>query len=256
MPEPTQKENSDSSNKKCAYCGSEIDLHASVCPVCKFHQKRWRNAMVFWGAAAGLLTICSSALLFSVESSIKLYDYINWRDAINLNYLKTYIYPHLTAIISNTGSAPVFVNEITIYYHNTSNVVFEINKEIRKGEFISIANLPEKIVDDFKNLLGFEATKDGRPFHYVTENAAVWYDQQRRDDCYAVFFFDQDAEDIRRMNRYYSAHNLKLAVSDAEANIVYFDVQTGQRISQIFHVLAAYARSTDEKCKVVAGGPK
>jgi hypothetical protein len=246
LSEPTQKENSDSSNKKCLYCGSEIDLHASVCPVCKFHQKRWRNAMVFWDAAAGLITICSSALLFSVESSIKLYDSINWRDAINLNYLHTEIYPHISTIISNNGSGPVFVNEITIYYHKTGNIVFYINKDIQKGEFISITNLSVN-TDDSKNLM-YLANKDGRPSEDITERAEIWYDRRRHVACYAVFFFDQDAEDIRRMNKSYSTTNEKLVVSDAEANIVYFDVQTGRRITQIFHVLAAYMRSTDEQC--------
>ena len=38
----------------CTYCGSEIPAGAIVCPVCKYHQVRWRNNLLFLAGLAGL----------------------------------------------------------------------------------------------------------------------------------------------------------------------------------------------------------
>jgi ribosomal protein L40E len=45
------------STKSCSYCGSEIPIRATVCPVCKYQQTRWRNNLLFVAGLAGLIAL-------------------------------------------------------------------------------------------------------------------------------------------------------------------------------------------------------
>src|SRR5262245_51763386 len=99
--------------KSCSYCGSETPIRATVCPVCKYHQTRWRNNALFVAGLAGLLTFFVSGLAFTVDRLSLAYKNLVWQDRANvLNF-------YLAAdqwdfVIANRGDGPIFVSDIVI----------------------------------------------------------------------------------------------------------------------------------------------
>jgi len=226
MENPLNETAPETTQKKCIYCGSSIDSSAAVCPVCKYHQTWFRNAIVFWGGAAGLLTILASGILFSIDTIRNFYHATHWKDQINVHYFHTYPDNHYAIVLSNSGSGTVLVSEITVYAggQDRYNAPFYVGRTLATGEFISIP------ITDFASEYvglhgGYAANADGIPPESLIKQATInWHlNGDNGVFCYAIFFITPDAEDIQRMNEFYGAQHQKLVTSPVYAKVIYFD---------------------------------
>jgi hypothetical protein len=118
---------------------------------CKFHQTRFRNTVVFWGGAAGLIAILASGVLYYVNTRSSIYHNARWLDRVNVHYFHSYSGTHSPFLLSNSGSGTVLVSEITVYSGIYYNVPFYVGKSIASGEFLSMP-----IVDFNPEYIGLE----------------------------------------------------------------------------------------------------
>ena len=231
--------------KKCSYCGSIIDISASVCPVCKHTQSWLRNILLFLGSVAGLITLMASGILFSIDRAIQIYGTLYWYNELSVQYFHTYTNGHYDLILSNRGSGTVLVSEITIYYGNAFNYPFYIRKTVASGEFLTTP--PLDVPSELRNFRGYANNYDGNPPKDILNKSSVDW-KIDTDKCYGIFFVNSDAEGIRRMNLAFSADGHKLITSPVEAKIIYFDGRTGRRFDQSFSAVATYMVSSEPRC--------
>jgi hypothetical protein len=210
-----------------------------------------RNWVIFLGAAAGLIALLVSAISFAIDRGMSLYQSAYWRDRVTVNYLHTFSSGKTSVTISNTGSGPVFLSEITIDFGIGGNASFPLAKSLSKGDFFA-ETVPD-MDDEFVGLAGYVANTDGKPSLQMMGTANVWVKRpQQPPPCFALHFIDTDAQDIKRMNRSYGVKKLKLVTSDVIAKIIYIDASTGKRIDQPFSVVATYVVSNEQRCKFIA----
>jgi len=227
--------------KKCAYCGSRMDLYASLCPTCKSYQSVLRNWIVFAGGSVGLFTlVLSGAAFFAKTISPLLY----WSDQIHVHYFHSYNNGEYSLSLSNSSSGDVLVSEVTVYMGSTENFPFRVNAVLHPGEILT--RLVKDEGTQYASLTGYFANIDGTPSAYILKNSSVEWNT--RDRCYAIFFINSDAEDIVRMNQAYAVLGRKLATYPAYAKVVYFDGWTGRRFDQEFPAVATFLRSIDPRC--------
>jgi hypothetical protein len=237
----------DSGQKKCRYCASLIDSSASVCPTCRYRQCRVLNWIVFWGSAAGLIALIVSGIVYSVTTARPLFW---WSDRVNVHYFHTFSNGHYALSLSNSGSGPILVSEVTAYIGAIENYPFHVDKTVDAGAFLTIA--VKDLQKEFVGLSGgYLANTDGRaPASVVSDASMQWNDFGK---CYAIFLINSGAEDIGRMNQAFAALNKKLVTYPADVKVVFFDAWTGKKFDQSFPVVATFVQSSDSKCKATGG---
>jgi hypothetical protein len=229
--------------KKCRYCASVIDLSASVCPTCRYRQSRVLNWIVFCSGAAGLIALVVSGIVYSVTTVRPFYS---WSDRVIVHYFHTFSNGHYALSLSNSGSGPILVSEVTAYVGATENYPFHVDKTVDAGAFLTVT-----VRDSQKEFVGlsggYPANADGRaPASVVSDASMQWNDIGK---CYAIFLINSGAEDIGRMNQAFAAVHKKLVTYPADVKVVFFDAWTGKKFDQSFPVVATFVLSSDPKCK-------
>lgn len=247
----TQTEAPADPTKRCVHCASVIALGASVCPICKLYQARYRNWLVFGATGAGFITLLASGILFSIDKIIYIYNEWNWSTKVYVEYFHSFTHNHHAITLLNSGSGPVLVREITIYYGPAYNSHFPINKTIAKGDFLSIPVSDKP--SEYRGLTRYARNKDGNPSKEMFEGGTADWEYGKQ--CYAIFFIDAESEDINRMDRAYAAEHNKLITTKVDARVIYFDQKTGERFNQPFSAVATYLLSDDPGCAKRAGSP-
>ena len=231
--------------KRCAYCNSLMDVSASVCPICRYHQSRIRNVILLCAAATGLASLVVSSLAFSMP---KVYYLLFWSDKLNVQYFHTFTNGHYDLMLSNSGSGTVLVGEITVNYGDANNYPFYVGKSVSSGEFLTTP-----VLDTSSELRSFEggyvSNSDGNQTAPMKANSTVDW-SVGGNKCYALFFINSEAEDIRRMNRAYATVQRRLVTESVDAKIVYFDAKSGKRFDQPFPAVATYVLSSEPRCKL------
>jgi hypothetical protein len=96
------------SSNLCVACKQEIAAGASLCPVCKSYQRRWKNSVQYFAGIVALLSLSVSAVIWV---STKVYSEFFSRSNLHLiecNSLKS-------AVIVNSGDAEVFISHIILF---------------------------------------------------------------------------------------------------------------------------------------------
>lgn len=116
--------------KVCINCAALIPSDARICATCKSYQQEWRNALVYLGGIASVITIAGSVALFSYSKTQDILAAQGWSDQVYIQSLK---YPG-EVLISNPGGNSIYVTHFEFYWRTGANQQITIDQSIPKGE--------------------------------------------------------------------------------------------------------------------------
>jgi predicted nucleic acid-binding Zn ribbon protein len=176
--------------KACIYCGSEIPALATICSVCKYHQRRWRNNLIFVGGLGRLLTLIISALTFTVDRATQTYTNLVWKDRINVIDLRWIDRsPHI--VLANNGDGPIFVSDVLLITHQGARSISRINKLIASNEIIVHEPKEEQRIWN-QNPLWVE-NASGTPSQEILDDVGQFLHEEFGKLCFTRGFFNQES---------------------------------------------------------------
>lgn len=234
--------------KSCSYCGSEIPIRATVCPVCKYQQTRWRNNLLFVAGLAGLITLFVSGLAFTVDRLSLAYKNLVWQDRINVLQFHA-VAQQFNYVIANSGDGPIFVSEIEISSGADSGLWFAYSK------LFSIS----KPLDPNAFVVG---EKGDRPHGFVVANESGTLSPEMSIStthdldgwgtkfCYLLALHNENSPQLIMNQHFYAAeHGLKVVSLRILGHVGFFSPHSNMRIEQKFAVTGVLLRHPDCKPK-------
>src|SRR6266436_88873 len=238
--------------KTCIYCGSEIPAHAAICSVCKYHQRRWRNNLIFLGGLGGLLTLVISALTFTVERAVQTYKNLVWEDRINLVDLRWIdSSPHL--VLANDGDGPIFVSDIILLTLQGGRYIHEINKTVVPNEILVLEPKEEERI--WKQNPRWVANESGTPSREILDDAEQLEHEGFGDRfCFTRGFFNEDSSTLAMVRQSYRETGRRVVSETATIHVGYVSSHSRKRMKEEFPIIAAYFKSYAPKCAKKASG--
>lgn len=118
--------------KKCIACASNIDAAARLCPVCKSHQKEWRNWLPYATVFIGLLTVAASAAVFIAGriDDLRVRDELLLVDASNYDYVTVF----------NKGEGPILVKDVRFFCPMIGHEEIRgVNRLLKPAEYAAVS---------------------------------------------------------------------------------------------------------------------
>jgi hypothetical protein len=123
--------------EECPSCGRPMSVRARMCPTCRSYRQQWKNWLLYYGSAAGVIAIVISALTFVSDAGPRVWASIFGRDAVETVYFE---YPGKSAFL-NTGAREVVINSVSLDWparHIELRIDLSIGKLIKPGEVIFV----------------------------------------------------------------------------------------------------------------------
>jgi hypothetical protein len=124
--------------KNCKACGSPISQNATLCPVCKTYQQRWKAAVQFGSSSTAFIAAAVSLILWAI-SQLPTVRVLVWpREDVRVvaaNSLSG-------GVVVNRGDHEVFVSHILLFMTNRSTWEaqrFPIDESLPPGKFLRVA---------------------------------------------------------------------------------------------------------------------
>lgn len=232
--------------KSCIYCGSKIPTRAPVCSVCKYHQRRWRNNLLFLAGLGGLLTLVVSALTFTVDRGAQVYRNLFWQDRVNLIDLRWIDRsPHI--VLANNGDGPIFVSHIVLLTHRKGRHLHHINKLIAPNE-ISVVEPKDKerIWEQSPKWVGNES---GTPTPGIlAEVGELRQEGFGEQFCFTTGFFNENSSSLMMVRQHYREAGIRVVSEPAALHVSFFGSHSRHRMDEEFPIVSAYFMSQEPKC--------
>src|SRR5713101_1352007 len=132
---------------RCVACQSDLREAATVCPVCKSHQTRWKNRLQYAAGVVGVFTVLASLLVYIVTSLPSLRRTLWWRDDVRVLGFNS----NQDLVFANAGDGDVFVSHATLRAdgHDTLLSVLRIGIPVPSGATIRYSIPGERPVLNF-----------------------------------------------------------------------------------------------------------
>lgn len=170
----------------CVACKHEIPPFASVCPICKSYQAKWKNHLQY---IAGITTLVVLILSGSVWLVAKVQGIFFYREDVRLVKCNT----RNSAVIVNKSDGEVFLSQLLLWMRGrTSNWVapgMKINEKVGPGQFFT-----KKFENPRINEGAFVRGQNQDDFEKLLVRAV------HSDPCFEMVFFtesDSDLQDLR-----------------------------------------------------------
>lgn len=162
--------------RTCVACQSPLARRATVCPICKSWQSRWRNALVFLGGSAGFLAILTTAITYITNT---IYTALSQReDAQVLN--------------CNIPAIPIMLSHFELYWHSQNKPII-IGAQIEPKQMYYHADALDGLRKSFpSSAYVANASGDGTPLLPKSSAAAS--------NCYMLVFLSDNAPEIGQLN--------------------------------------------------------
>jgi hypothetical protein len=202
----------------CIACRSPIDRDASVCPVCKSWQARWKNVAAFYAGFATVVTLIVTAIFYIFSTLSR-----EIKTSANSHVLE-FAAPLGNQIYTNAGQSDAFLSHVEIYWGYAGNQSITVAEEIKSGQIISRAypSNNQWYTNYEQGLYLANDAGDGT----IYEDFAAYGDVA---NCVGVQFFSVENNEIKRMNQHYQKENKRLATIPVTATLYYY-INNDERI--------------------------
>ena len=120
-------------NKSCRYCGGQIVIGTTVCPICHRHQSAFRNALPVLVSTVAILAFLTSPFTYIGTEVYKWYQSLTTGDRL---WVSSFL-EHGKATIHNVGYRPLFVVRVEIEDRSFGrSMLYDVYKRVREGEVI------------------------------------------------------------------------------------------------------------------------
>ena len=165
--------------KACVECKSQIRADASLCSVCKSHQRDWQNWLQYFAGVATLITLSVSASFWLYQKIRSTYFY---RENVGVVACNTLL---RTVVIANRGDRDVFVTRLQLWMPGRTSdwqsPYLEINQSVAPGQFLK-AEFPKTKLENGEVVRGLSQAE----FDALVRKAANY------DPCLELDFFAGD----------------------------------------------------------------
>jgi hypothetical protein len=209
---------------ECTSCRSPIRTGASICPVCKAHQARWRNTTTYLAGITGLGALIASATTYIFTSVVELRKQAAWKDDVTVIHFSSID----TVLIANSGFGEIFVTHVEVYFGDGANRRYEVNSAIHAGQFVS-AKMQNKMDPPMDDRWGYVSIAD-------TETKDIGGYLFSRRECATSIFLSRTHPDLDRMKDHYDRIGKRLLMSDANAFVFFASGKSGYVIRKNFPV--------------------
>jgi len=118
---------------QCVACKSEIFAGASICPICKSYQSRWKRIVYYCATIAGLITVVFSLLTYMLSTLPEVYKRFFWRDLVEVTAFDS----KGKITIHNSGDGKVFVSHLSLRSEKLGySQALKINKTVESKSFL------------------------------------------------------------------------------------------------------------------------
>jgi hypothetical protein len=230
--------------KSCSYCGSQIPAGATVCSVCKYHQNRWRNNLLFAAGLAGLVGLFGSALTFTIGTSLQLYKSLKWTDRATVLKLRSVgLFTEL--VIANSGDGPIFITDVDVGYRGTK-LATPMQKALAINEIATIRDGDDSFLKEGTNTV-FQ-NKTGIPSQDVLDSWRTGPDGFGHKFCFLVSYHSENDPVLVSMRKAPPDPTYKFVTEPAEAYVRYFSPLSGKRLEETVAVTAVFVISKSADC--------
>ncbi len=154
--------------QRCVACKQEILAGAAVCPVCKSHQRRWKNHLQYFAGIVTLAALTATATTWLVGRVYAAFFAHEDIHIVECNSLES-------AVIVNRGHAEVFLSHMLLRMTGQrpewTAQQLEINEKLPPGQFLKREFYPARIKgksifvrslndDQFQKLIARAAAED------------------------------------------------------------------------------------------------
>lgn len=219
--------------RRCIACQSSLAIGASVCPVCKSWQSRWRNALVFLGGSAGFLAILATAITY-VTNTI----YTAWSQREDAQVLQLQ-YPGYQ-IFDNSGTIPIMLSHFELYWHGQNTPVI-IGTQLEAKQMYYHADALDTLRKSFP-AAAYVANASGDGSSLLSKASPD------TNSCYMLVFFSDNAPEIGQLNTFFAPGKVKLATVKLDAALYYYSTKDATLHSRPFHAVAAFYDLKKKEC--------
>lgn len=218
----------------CVACKSELMVGATLCPVCKSYQSRWKRVLYHIAAIGGLVTVVISLLTYMAVTFPTIWKTITWKDSVEIIAFNTD--KHL--VVQNVGEGDVFVSYMSFKSgHLGFSRVEHVNKIIKERSFLvhEIESKDPRSVD--KNWHTLILSDD--QWKSLTEKFSS------KDNCYRWIVYHQSDPHFQNM-RQFQKENLRTLPVDGV--LFFHSGKDGHRIEQRVSLIAVPFKSPHPAC--------
>jgi hypothetical protein len=219
--------------RRCIACQSSLATGASVCPVCKSWQSRWRNALVFLGGSAGFLAILATAITY-VTNTI----YTAWSQREDAQVLQLQ-YPGYQ-IFDNAGTIPIMLSHFELYWRGQNTPVI-IGVQLEPKQMYYHADALESLRKSFPSA-AYVANASGDGTAFLSKSSPD------TNTCYMLVFFSNNAPEIGQLNTFFAPGKVKLATVKLDAALYYYSTNDAALHSRPFQAVAAFYDLKKKNC--------
>ena len=227
--------------RTCIACQSPLARRATVCPICKSWQSRWRNALVFLGGSAGFLAILATAITYITNT---IYTALSQREDAQVLQLQ---YPGYQ-IFDNSGTIPIMLSHFELYWRGQNKPII-IGAQLEPKQMYYHADALDDLRKSFPSAAYVaNASGDGTPLLPKSSADA--------NSCYMLVFFSDNAPEIGQLNSFFAPGKVRLATVSLNAALYYYSTNDAMLHSRPFRAVAAFYDLKKKECSQPTAVPR
>lgn len=231
-------EPAESPERTCIACGSPIAARASVCPVCKSWQSRWKNYLVLFGGSAGVLALLATAGTYIGNT---IYTAASQRhDALVLQLQ----YPGYQ-VFDNSGTVPILLSHLDLRWRDGGRAIYGIGQQLPPQQmYYKTDHLVEKLKACYPSA-GLFANRSGDGTALLSEASPFPYTDKR----YSLMFFSKNSPELTYLESYFAQGKKKLVEATInEAYVYYYSNNNTDLHRREFPAVAAFLELKKKEC--------
>jgi hypothetical protein len=206
-------------DEECPSCGRPMSVRAGLCPTCRSYRQRWKNWLLFYGSAAGVIAIIISAVTFVSDAGPRVWASIFGRDVIEPVYFE---YPGNSAFL-NAGAGDFVIVSVSLDL-SAQPIELPIAKLVRPGEVMFI-DIPSQY-EEPKDINGATWVRGEAPSSLISEALDIGKPQR----CTVFHVFNAEHPFLKNMNTLDQEQELAVKAASASLNIYHISTKTSDRI--------------------------
>ena len=205
--------------EECPSCGRPMSVRARLCPTCRSYRQQWKNWLLYYGSATGVIAIVISAVTFVSDAGPRVWASIFGRDSIETVYFE---YPGNSAFL-NTGARDVVITSVSLDWrarHIERRIDLRIGKLVKPGEVLFI-DIPSQ----------YEEPKDINVAQWVRGDAASSlineaFDISEPKSCAVFHVYNDEHPTFRLIDTLHPERPLAVIPAEAFLNIYHISTKT------------------------------
>jgi hypothetical protein len=215
-----------------------MSAQATICPICKSWQSRWKNYLVFLGGSAGVLVLIVTAATYIASTA---YVAISEKDDAEVLQLQ---YPGYQ-VFANSGTVPVLLSHLELYWRGGSTTI-ALGQQLAPQQMYYKTDDLGKLKAAYPSATlvanvsgdGTALLSQASPFPYMNK-------------CYSMVFFSTRAPEMLELQTFFSPGNVKLATAKlGAAYLFYYATNNVALRSKQFSAVAAFLDLKKKECSL------